>query len=117
MGLWTNVNYSKSAKCVAKSDSVGARRNFNVAFVGKVGRLGVEKLNAEVMRSIANKPSCLGVIYGNRDFFPDQLVAEARADLAKVCERAGVRAIQLSEKESKLGGVETHAEARKCAEL
>src|SRR5262245_65682962 len=69
------------------------------------------------MSSLAKKPPCLGVIYGNRDFFPDQLVSEARADLAKVYERAGVRTIQLSEKDSKLGGVETHADARKCAEL
>src|SRR5438094_7766395 len=65
----------------------------------------------------ANQKPCLGIIYGNRDFFPDQLVAEARADLAQVCERAGIRAVQLSEKDSKVGGVETHADARKCAEL
>jgi L-fucose isomerase-like protein len=60
---------------------------------------------------------CLGFIYGNRDFFPDQLVTEARADLARVCEKAGIRAIQLTEQDSKLGGVETHADARNCAEL
>ncbi len=60
---------------------------------------------------------CLGFIYGNRDFFPDLLVTEARADLAHVCEQAGIRAIQLGEGDSKLGGVETHADARKCAEL
>src|SRR5499427_7538317 len=69
------------------------------------------------MSSVANKPSCLGVIYGNRDFFPDQLVAEARADLTQLCQRAGIRTIQLSENDSKLGGVETHADARKCAAL
>jgi L-fucose isomerase-like protein len=60
---------------------------------------------------------CLGVIYGNRDFFPDALVSEARADIAQVFGRAGIRAVQLSEQETKLGGVETHADARKCAEL
>ncbi len=27
------------------------------------------------------KPATLGVIIGNRDFFPDQLVAEAREDM------------------------------------
>ncbi|HVM62639.1 MAG TPA: L-fucose/L-arabinose isomerase family protein [Verrucomicrobiae bacterium] len=59
----------------------------------------------------------LGVIYGNRDFFPDALVAEARKDLAKVFESAGVRAIQLGQRDSKLGGVETHADARQCAAL
>jgi L-fucose isomerase-like protein len=63
------------------------------------------------------KTPTLGVIYGNRDFFPDQLVAEARADIAKLFAQAGVRAIQLNEKDSKLGGVETRADACKCAEL
>jgi L-fucose isomerase-like protein len=59
----------------------------------------------------------LAVVYGNRDFFPDVLVTEARTDLSRVFDRLGVRAIQLGENDSKLGGVETHAEARKCAEL
>jgi len=61
--------------------------------------------------------ACLGVIYGNRDFFPDALVGEARADIAQLFARAGIRAVQLSEQETKLGGVETHADARKCADL
>jgi L-fucose isomerase-like protein len=50
----------------------------------------------------------LGVIFGNRDFFPDHLVTEARKD---------IKGIMLSEKDSKLGGVETYMDARKCAEL
>jgi L-fucose isomerase-like protein len=63
------------------------------------------------------KTPVLGVIYGNRDFFPDQLVTEARADIARLFSKLGIKAIQLSEKDSKLGGVETHADARKCAAL
>jgi L-fucose isomerase-like protein len=59
----------------------------------------------------------LAVIYGNRDFFPDQLVTEARADMAKVFAKFGIKAIPLGENDSKLGGVETHNDARKCAEL
>ena len=69
------------------------------------------------MKRQNQKTPCLGVIYGNRDFFPDQLVAEARADLGQVCQRGGIHLVQLSEQESKLGGVETHADARKCTEL
>src|ERR1035438_188728 len=69
------------------------------------------------MKSLTLKTPVLGVIYGNRDFFPDQLVAEARADIAKVFENLGIKVIQLCESDSKLGGVETHADARKCAEL
>jgi len=69
------------------------------------------------MKSLNHKTPTLGVIYGNRDFFPDHLVSEARADLAKVFAKLGIHAIQLGESDTKLGGVETHAEARKCAEL
>ncbi len=64
-----------------------------------------------------NTTPTLGVIYGNRDFFPDVLVTEARADIAKLFAPMGIRAVQLGESDSKLGGVETHADARKCAEL
>lgn len=64
-----------------------------------------------------SKQPTLGVIYGNRDFFPDHLVTEARADITKAFAKFGIKGIQLGEKDSKLGGVETHAEARKCAEL
>src|SRR5215471_1190923 len=69
------------------------------------------------MKAVPEKTPCLGVLYGNRDFFPDHLITEARTDFAKVFDRLGVRAVQLGEKQSKLGGVETHAEARKCAAL
>jgi len=69
------------------------------------------------MNNVKLKPPVLGVIYGNRDFFPDQLVTEARQDLAQLFAKLGIKAIQLEEADSKLGGVETHADARKCAEL
>jgi L-fucose isomerase-like protein len=59
----------------------------------------------------------LGVIIGNRDFFPDQLVAEARQDILKLFAERGIKAIMVSPEDTKLGGVETHAEARKCAQL
>jgi len=69
------------------------------------------------MKPLALKAPTLAVIYGNRDFFPDQLVTEARADIARVFSKFSIKAIQLGETDSKLGGVETHADARKCAEL
>ena len=61
--------------------------------------------------------TALGVIIGNRDFFPDKLVAEARADLVKLFAALGVDAVMLDPAETKLGGVETHRDARKCADL
>jgi len=69
------------------------------------------------MNIVKSRQPTLGVIYANRDFFPDQLVAEARADVAKVFAHLGIKAVQLGEMDSKLGGVETHADARKCADL
>lgn len=59
----------------------------------------------------------LGVILGNRDFFPDQLVTEARDEIEKLFQELSIRPIWVSPEETKLGGVETHAEARRCAEL
>src|SRR5437016_3272260 len=61
--------------------------------------------------------STLGVIIGNRDFFPDALVGEARKDIAKLFDSAGIKAVMLSPEQTKLGGVETYADARKCADL
>ena len=62
------------------------------------------------------KPS-IGVIIGNRDFFPDKLVGECRADLLVAFEKAGIHPIMLPEDATKLGGVETFQEAQKCADL
>jgi len=59
----------------------------------------------------------LGVIFGNRDFFPDQLVPAARADIVRLFGELGVDAVMLDPAATKLGGVETHADARACAAL
>jgi L-fucose isomerase-like protein len=59
----------------------------------------------------------LGIIIGNRDFFPDKLVGECRVDLATAFEKAGITPIMLNESDTKLGGVETFNEAQKCAAL
>ena len=59
----------------------------------------------------------LGIIIGNRDFFPDKLVGHARSDLTKLFEDQGVDAVVLGPTDTKLGGVETHTDARKCADL
>jgi len=59
----------------------------------------------------------LGVIIGNRDFFPDQLVTEARKDIAKLFRKVGVKSVMLGPKDTKLRGVETYSDAKKCADL
>ncbi len=59
----------------------------------------------------------LGVVIGNRDFFPDALVAEARTDVLALAQNSGFRTVMLDPSESKLGGVETFRDAQKCAAL
>ncbi len=59
----------------------------------------------------------IGVIIGNRDFFPDILVGECRTDLLKAFEKTNIQPVMLSETETKLGGVETFQESQKCAAL
>ncbi len=61
--------------------------------------------------------TCLGVIVGNRDFFPDVLISEARRDLTKLFAELSIEPVWLSPEESKLGAVETWADAQKCGEL
>ncbi|MCC6802821.1 MAG: L-fucose/L-arabinose isomerase family protein [Anaerolineae bacterium] len=59
----------------------------------------------------------LGVIVGNREFFPDRLVAEGRQDILEVLAELGIGAVILDEDATKLGAVETWGHARRCAEL
>ncbi len=59
----------------------------------------------------------LAVIVGNRDFFPDRLVTEARQDLAKLFKEMSIEPVIVSETDTKLGSVETWAHAKRCAEL
>ncbi len=63
------------------------------------------------------KPSTLAVIIGNRDFFPDKLVAEARTEILDLFKKLNITPVMLSDADSKLGGVETFAEAQTCAAL
>src|SRR6266567_590385 len=59
----------------------------------------------------------LGVIIGNRDFFPDKLVAEARTEILDLFKQLNITPVLLSDADSKLGGVETFGDAQKCAAL
>ena len=65
---------------------------------------------------MSNKAT-LGVIIGNRDFFPDSLVSDARKDIIDLFSKLSITPIMLNEADSKLGGVETFKEAQKCADL
>jgi L-fucose isomerase-like protein len=59
----------------------------------------------------------IGVIFGNRDFFPDHLVTEARKEVAALFAELGINPVMVSESDTKLGGIETFADAQRCADL
>ncbi len=59
----------------------------------------------------------IGVIVGNRDFFPDRLVSEGRSDILKLFGDMGIEPVILGEDVTKLGAVETWQHARRCADL
>jgi L-fucose isomerase-like protein len=59
----------------------------------------------------------LGVIVGNRGFFPDHLCESGRAEVLRVLEEEGITAIVLSPQDTKFGSVETLEDAEECAAL
>jgi L-fucose isomerase-like protein len=65
----------------------------------------------------AKKNSTLGVIISNRDFFPDKLVGEAKAEILDLFKMLDITPILLSDADTKLGGVEIFADAQKAAAL
>ncbi len=65
----------------------------------------------------AHPGATIGLIVGNRGFFPDHLARSGREDMMGVLQAAGVEVVVLGPEESKYGAVETPAEARRCADL
>jgi len=63
------------------------------------------------------KKMTMGVIVGNRGFFPDHLAKSRRAEMLRALEAGGVEVVALAPNESKYGAVETREESRRCAEL
>ncbi len=59
----------------------------------------------------------LGVMFGNRDFFPDELIPEARSDIVTLFEKLDVKSVMLQPSGSDLGSIQSHADARRCADL
>src|ERR1700722_15968004 len=63
------------------------------------------------------KKMTMGVIVGNRGFFPDQLAKTGREEIMRALAKAGIDGVVMSPEESKHGAVETHEEAKRCAAL
>jgi L-fucose isomerase-like protein len=66
---------------------------------------------------MSEKKMTMGVIVGNRGFFPDQLAKSGREEMIQALAKAGMDCVVLGTEESKHGAVETHEEAKRCAAL
>jgi L-fucose isomerase-like protein len=69
------------------------------------------------MTEPAKRTMTLGMIVGNRGFFPDHLARSGHQEMKAALEAAGVTVVALTERESKHGAVETRQEAARCAAL
>ena len=58
----------------------------------------------------------LGIIMGNRGFFPTELCENGRAQILKVFDEEGIKSVFLSPEDSPWGSVEDQVSARKCAD-
>jgi L-fucose isomerase-like protein len=58
-----------------------------------------------------------GLIVGNRGFFPDHLAKTGREEMLRILQGAGHDVVALTPEQSKHGAIETHDEAKRCAEL
>lgn len=62
-------------------------------------------------------PVTLGVIVGNRGFFPAHLAQSGREQVLDVLAQAGINAVLPAAEDSNVGAIESLAEARLCAEV
>ena len=67
------------------------------------------------MSGQAKRKMTLGMLVGNRGFFPDHLARSGYQEMKAALEVVGVSVIALTEADSKYGAVETRQEAAKCA--
>jgi L-fucose isomerase-like protein len=66
---------------------------------------------------MAKRKMTMGIIVGNRGFFPDHLAKSGREEMINVLQKTGMDAVVLDPQQSKYGAVETYEEAKRCAEL
>ncbi len=63
------------------------------------------------------KPVTLGLIVGNRGFFPAHLCETGRAEMLETLEKAGFNVIALSPQDTLYGSIVSMEDSHKCAEL
>ncbi|MBD3176691.1 MAG: fucose isomerase [Armatimonadia bacterium] len=67
--------------------------------------------------TMATDKTTLGLLVGNRGFFPDHLVDSGRKQVLDVLGKAGIEVVCLDTNDTKFGAVETRDEAEKCGRL
>ncbi len=67
--------------------------------------------------NITARPLTLGMIVGNRGFFPSHLCDTGRKTMLKVLADAGINVVALTPEDSHFGSIESLEEARRCADL
>jgi L-fucose isomerase-like protein len=66
---------------------------------------------------MASKKITLGLIVGNRGFFPGHLAESGRKEMIQALEQAGIEVLALEAEKSGHGAIETYEEAQRCAEV
>jgi L-fucose isomerase-like protein len=68
-------------------------------------------------RMSSKRKMTMGIIVGNRGFFPDHLAKSGRDEMIQALQKAAIDTVVLSPEESKHGAVETYDDAQRCADL
>jgi L-fucose isomerase-like protein len=68
-------------------------------------------------RNVTKKKMTMGLIVGNRGFFPDHLAKSGRDEMIQILQKAGIAVVALAPDQSKHGAIETYEEAKRCGEL
>ena len=63
------------------------------------------------------KPVTLGLIVGNRSFFPAHLCKKGRSAVLQALRQAGFKVVALGPDDTRFGSIESMADARQCANL
>jgi L-fucose isomerase-like protein len=66
---------------------------------------------------MSEKKMTMGLIVGNRGFFPDHLAKEGREEMLRVLQARGIDVVAPTPEETHYGAVETREESRRCADL
>src|SRR5947207_8489122 len=76
-----------------------------------------QKLHSFPTRRSSDLKITMGVIVGNRGFFPDHLAKSGREEMLQALQTANIDAVVLGPEQSKYGVIETYEEAKRCADL